>query len=293
MKMKTNADADADAEKIYEVTGIKPNLRTGNFFGVEIETEARSWDTFPNDIRDLIKFQGCVFESLTGWRRVIDGSLREVGNEFIFRAPSPKDQTVKKIKDFFTVFKETEFIKDTPNTSNHVHIDFRNSTIRDVKAFILLWFILEEEILKYCGDEAHSNLYSIPIRYATDLLFGVKELFESYKFHIKTTRYRYSALNICSLSSLGTLEVRAFRDNLKEKELLCFIDFLDEFKSLTETLDIHDIMIIFNESGKQGLKDLFKTPFLKDDVIKETLDDKVLAITLYSILSTHKKRKMK
>lgn len=172
--------------------------------GLEIETEALGgWDAD----QDVTKY----------WTLQADGSLRNVGVEFVFKKPySPGTVEYTAALEAFRVqAARTKFIESV-YTSVHVHLNMLDKQLVHMMNFITLYFLFEETLTKYCGAERDGNLFCLKtsnaeINYKTicDMAKAI-EAGEGYNFirKLDQNRLKYSGLNIAPLRNFGSLEVR-------------------------------------------------------------------------------------
>ena len=180
--------------------------RKGLLFGIEVEVE------FPSGTREVH-----LDDNLrSDWRIVADGSLRNIGLEFIsVPLPFPKARrSVHELLDYIDQFDPI----NTNRTSIHVHMNVSDLTQDQVLNTIILYSLLEDYFESFCGDSRSGNLFCLGTSYQDHYLTAIQENLvasnansEARWFHSRTLS-KYSALNILSLRN-GTLEFRSLPNN--------------------------------------------------------------------------------
>jgi hypothetical protein len=151
-----------------------------------------------------------------GWHLIPDGSLNGDGGEYVIEAPEGVEDTWRKIKALNTALKT-----DCPNhtftirTSVHIHVNVQDLTLQQIVNFIVLYWIYEDMLFNYCGEDRRGNLYCLRRKDAEvqDMaLFNLLRYIERPRAFIDSIRrpeLKYSALNLHTVYKLGTLEFRA------------------------------------------------------------------------------------
>lgn len=120
--------------------------------GIELENETQTEFRIPN---------------VTGWRYHLEGSLRNFGYEFVQSPPLPLKETEKALTLILSELKTARDGRANSNssrTSTHVHFDVTKFTFIEVVNFCILYWILEEFLSHFCGEN----------RKVTCSVFGLK-----------------------------------------------------------------------------------------------------------------------
>lgn len=210
-------------------TGVKysyPNEQSDRLvdnsipIGVEIELE----NIDHNDI--LIK----------GWVNHSDGSLRNNGCEFVTGVQIYNNVLPLKGKDLVDALDViydhlTRFEPDaevSERTSVHIHIDFSEFTVDELSTFIILYTIFEKVLFEYAGMNRYNNLYCSPITADAKLFQKISKSLYSHSLAlvIQQACAKYSAMNLHSLTKLGTIEFRMHRGSTDTSKILEWINIL-------------------------------------------------------------------
>ena len=178
--------------------------------GLEIETEAKRNYDVPNDV-------------YTYWNVQEDGSLRDIGREFVFRQPYNynSDEYRKALASFETLSENVKFQKSV-YSSVHVHFNQVDRTLPQIANFICLYLLCEEVLTRYCGPDRDGNLFCLKVSNAEQTWHSVRNLFanmsnwqnvgyRSPKDAVGTLRednLKYSSINVATLRTIGSVEIR-------------------------------------------------------------------------------------
>lgn len=165
--------------------------------GVEIEVEGRNLPQAP-----------------TGWRGERDGSLRGESLEYVLRKPESLEQVGYRINRLKRAFSEVNgSIDDSVRAGVHVHVNVRHLTIPKLANFMAAYLVLEELLLKHCGEFREGNLFCLRSCDAEYLLYYLSCYLKPDRIRLlgNDDVVRYSAMNVCALPRYGSLEFRALR----------------------------------------------------------------------------------
>jgi len=176
------------------------HTKIDGIFGVEIEVEAM--EQLPTI-------------NTNHWNSKADNSLRYIGMEYVSRGViKPADLPVALEYITSRIKKVPLLITDSPRTSVHVHRNVGEYTPNKVWNAIIAYWLLEETLFKYCGEDRKGNLFCLRLKDASGVLETCKQdLASNRPFHTfsQNDRVRYSGLNLCAVPRFGSLEFRGLR----------------------------------------------------------------------------------
>jgi hypothetical protein len=185
---------------VREIHGLKGSRIAPDAVGVEIEAEiGTAFDTA------ALKMPG------DDWSVKGDGSLRNFGLEFISRPFSPRLEADVLLTSWAGLLSSTHLSSidhDCPRASVHVHVNVQMFTYTQLYSAILAYLLLEGTLVDYCGRWRRGNLFALRIPEASGNFASIKRAVAQYEFIDINREMRYSAMNLCSLSSFGTIEFR-------------------------------------------------------------------------------------
>lgn len=206
-------------------------------FGLEIETEARSHNSYPAGflIQAIdMNTGGSYWElPLPSWKAVKDGSLRNFGVEFVFKKPLDLSGVRKALEEFKKGTKDVKFLEGEVGTSTHVHCNVQNESLLFLGNFLSLLILFENLLVEYSGETRRSNLFALPTKSAEGNLVTIIKMFRGLEkgrlneINISEENSKYAAINICNLSSLGSVEIRSFRGTTDADAILNWVSLLD------------------------------------------------------------------
>ena len=147
------------------------------------------------------------------WLMEHDGSLRGEAVEYVFNGPVDLRETYRRLAQLDSAFKERgSVIYDTGRAGVHVHVNVQAMTVKEVGCFITLYYIFENILLDFCGDERVGNLFCLRTCDAEGAIPLIVESFNNNKLQgLGTDDIRYAAMNLNSLPKYGSVEFRAMR----------------------------------------------------------------------------------
>jgi hypothetical protein len=240
--------------KIFDIqknVGRTPyKTRHSGRFGIEIETETDNKYKYP-----VLKF----------WEPKEDRSLRGFGVEYVLKAPLDSVDLTEPLKEFKYVDEQYKFKRGSVSTSVHVHMNMQNETYKTVANIMTVWALIEPILVRYSGPDRMSNLFCFGLMDVEGLLdkwIGVLNMINRNTFGkvaVSQDQVKYSALNIATLSSLGTLEARTFRGELDTNVIQKWVDILGKIVSFSSDPDMDPslIMKMYDEQGINILDIIF------------------------------------
>jgi hypothetical protein len=175
--------------------------------GIEIEMEGQGL-LFPPIGKDGVYS--------TPWAAKHDNSLKGEGLEYYLYHPIAR----KEVKDALRQLKQ--FWKDSngkPKPTNqdavHVHMNCRDLSLDKTMTFIMLLVMLEDVLVRWCGDEREGNLFCLRSRDAEAFLGFLRDLLIKKNFGTPNSfspQYlKYAAINVAPLAHFGSVEVRCMQ----------------------------------------------------------------------------------
>lgn len=176
--------------------GLPQEIMQEGDVGVEIEVEGHS----------LPRVGGM-------WRREEDGSLRGESAEYVLKKPlslAGLEEALAYLEQRYVEYASE--IHDTVRAGVHVHVNVQNLHIVHLYNFMTLYIILEELLVKYCGEHREGNLFCLRTCDADYLLTQLANAAKRREFRaLVDDDLRYASMNVKALGSYGSLEFRAMR----------------------------------------------------------------------------------
>lgn len=207
---------------------IKRNInmtRHDGEFGIEIETETIDAYRIPN-----FKF----------WASHADGSLRNFGMEYVLKAPLTHDEIPVALAEFEQKMPMAHLI-DSPYTSVHVHVNMQNEDWVTLSNFLTVYSLMENVLVRYSGPDRVSNLFCLPIKDAEGCLDNIMSVLTAVqkrsfgRIRLSEDNAKYSALNLATLYTLGTAEIRTFRGVTNVKPISDWVTIIKRIKDFSRS----------------------------------------------------------
>lgn len=224
--------------------------------GIEIETEtANSYDS----------------PSLNYWLTQPDGSLRNFGIEYVLRKPLKygSNEYYSAMEEFAEWVKANASSKwlNSTYSSVHVHFNMTNKTPRFITNFMTLYVLFENVLTRYCGPDRDGNLFCLKTKNAEASLLLYQQFFRDIargkKYFINNicslneNNNKYSAMNICPLKTLGSIEIRTHGGTTSTEEIDNWVSILhtlyssaaafDNPKDIFDTLHTDGALVFFEK----------------------------------------------
>lgn len=239
-------------------------------FGVEIETEVKSPDDYPDGFLISTVHPGGhegwdvpVLENY--WIAHVDHSLRNFGVEYVFKEPYSLSTSRLALLLFESKVKDIPFLTKTPGTSVHVHLNFLDQEFVTLGNFVTLWILFENILVNYSGETRRSNLFALPTRCAEGVyktftnLFRKVELGDYNVLRIADEQAKYGAINPCTLWKYGSIEIRSFRGTTDVDQIYLWLKILQRMLDYArKDLTPPEIMALYNMMGLGFFFDVFQ-----------------------------------
>lgn len=258
-------------------------------FGLELETETRGTSDgphpdagYPIDFFTINSASGKLKIPIQGWEAHVDNSLRNFGREFVFEKPLDFKEALRAIDLFSEKTKGIKFLKNAPACSTHVHVNMLNEAPSTLAKFLTIYTLLENVLVEFSGETRRSNLFALPIRVAErtlEHLLTVVNLFideNSTKIDFNQQNAKYAAVNVATLFSIGSVELRSFRgetDMEVVKTWLTIVNMLLEYARKADSP--FSILCDYRDKRTSLLEDIFSPPIHKK-IVEQVPDISVL-----------------
>lgn len=186
--------------KVWELIGNR--APKDGHVGLELECEFRH--RVPPDQR------------IGKWVAKAEGSLRGNGVEYVTNRPIKCNINKRgHIEALTTLINNPAYgiITDSPRTSLHVHVNVSDLTAVQVWTQVVAFWLVENLLLKYCGDSREGNLFCLRLMDAEALArYVMADLQKEHPFiGLRHDRIRYAAQNLNAICKFGSIEYRCMR----------------------------------------------------------------------------------
>lgn len=230
----------------YEVRLNQPVYRRSydGDIGLEIEVEGNG-------------FQSCMYAHRDGYQWVMhnDQSLRGDGaREYILNFPCAVSAVPDMVHELFNHFQRTGANpRESNRTSVHVHLNAQGLKINELCSWMVIWGILEDVLVNYCGPYRVGNLFCLRIRDCDWAVDKMVEMFQTGQPAVFRDNARYLAMNPHSLNKFQSLEFRSMRGTFDPDVINDWVDILWRLKTFALTFkNPEDIPGAFSGDGPYG-----------------------------------------
>src|SRR5690554_4489434 len=194
------------------------------------------------------------------WNRVHDGSLRGDGLdracEYVLKRPMTSEEAQEALTYLEEQYKENgTVVNDSPRCGVHVHINCQRMSVLHLYNFMVLYLILEDVLVKWCGPTREGNLFCLRAKDAEYLLYVLSRALEekSFRRRFSTDEVRYASMNIRSLPTYGSLEFRAMEGTDDMERIGQWADMLLELReAATQYANPIEMIMSTSEEGPEA-----------------------------------------
>lgn len=233
-------------KSIATLCKVKSSYISDNLYGVEIEVEGSRLpdpDTTPGM-----------------WRVERDPSLKTAEAwEYVLKVPLMLDGVQHALTALDNAYKlRKSVVHDSVRAGVHVHMNVQKWNIKQVMTFSTCYYVLEDLLLRWCGENREGNLFCLRTRDAEFVLFKIlNALKERNLKHLQSDIIRYSSLNYCSLFKYGTIEFRGMRGTPDLSLVYKWNEVLDELR--TASLNFNSPRDVLDQLSGDGEQQFLQT----------------------------------
>ncbi len=183
---------------------LSPGVVLGDV-GLELEIEGRQLPS-----ADLLSSLRCP-KTRGFWATHDDNSLRGENAEYVLSSPisiESVDMMVGGLYEKFATNKSNLLLSN--RCSTHVHVNVSDWKIDKLTTFLLVWSLLEEGLLQWCGVERQKNHFALSMQDTPATISYWEGLLMKGLTHAERN-LKYSALTVIHLFDYGSFEVRCGR----------------------------------------------------------------------------------
>lgn len=234
-----------------DLSKVKNIKRYTGEFGVEIETEGLHAYNVP---------------ALAFWTAHKDDSLRgPAPYEYVLKMPLNFDKEIPEaLEEFKNKTSDIKFDQKSFTTSVHVHVNMLNEKYRTMGNFLTTYAIVENILKMYAGPTRESNLFCLPLCDAEENLNNILYILKQLRarkiqnVELDMGMAKYAALNLCSLTKFGSLEVRLLRGVTDISIIHDWIGMLHSILQFSrQDIDPKQLLKLWREKGTDLLTDVF------------------------------------
>ena len=235
-------------------------------YGVEVEAELNETQTrYAQKVAE--KFQKLE----PYWAAKADNSLRGFGIEYVSRGPFADLETAKaKVSELYAFLDG--MVNESMRAGVHVHMNVGSWTSKKVLTFLALYYALENTFFPVLGSERKGNLFCLDSEVANAIPFYLSNIVDNKTWGVNLVTnkdFRYSAMNLVSLGTFGSIEFRAMQTPTKADLILEWLEIIDNLRLLSFEFD--SPAAVFNSFSGENMEAItsgvFKSEFAKTAIL--------------------------
>ena len=229
--------------KVFNTFNLPRRVAVKGDAGVEIEVEGNNLP-FPEEY----------------WNCERDGSLRGEAIEYVLRKPLNMPELRKALEFLDSCYKKNNTqVNESVRAGVHVHVNVQELSMIELFSFITAYIILEDLLIKYCGEYREGNLFCLRAKDAEYLLYIIEQAVQTKDYRMfDNDILRYSSMNVCSLRRYGSLEFRAMRGT---RDLSLIGDWAEMLVGIRDAAvkfeSAKQVVEFFNEDGAESFLEVF------------------------------------
>lgn len=246
-------------KKIRELVRVG---ETAGTYGVEIEVEGHALpNRFPHT-----------------WRVEEDGSLKaQEAHEYVMGKPADLAGVRAALDLMQQAFDECKSeVDESIRAGVHVHMNVQEWNMKELMTFVMVYYILEDVLMEWCGPNREGNLFCLRTRDAEYVLFRLIKMLRTRDIRLVNDEIiRYSSLNFCSLFRYGSIEFRGMRSTGDLDTIYNWVRIIDDMATSSKKFS-DPVDVLASMSGDGGLA-FFEAmlPNTHHLFVKDTIEDRV------------------
>jgi len=180
------------------------------------------------------------------WTQKVDPSLRgDHRNELILREPLIGQGLTEALEELRTFFSTPDLpYTFSHRTSLHVHVDMRTLTFEELYKIVCIYMIFEHMLFTYVDTryslDRENNIYCVPLYKTLAIRNVLQDIYTKYELVNACTYdngaafmmqnfnqfHKYSALNVSSLFTFGSLEFRQHPGTINIPDIVSWINII-------------------------------------------------------------------
>lgn len=215
-------------------------------------------------------------QSIPSFKTEFDNSLRgSYPYEFVLRSPKKHREVLKHSKKLFDKIKNT--YTHSPRASTHIHINCCDLTYRNTMNLYALLILFENCLLSITEESRQENQFCLSTCKADHTLFSIISTINqknSILTYFDHSSHRYTAINPFSLTSFGSIEVRAFESTCDINKVDLWLSILSEIYNSNLNFKTYTSLLKFITQKEQSMENVLKeiSPSLYRECKKKKVD---------------------
>jgi len=186
-------------------------------------------------------------QKLKGWRIEEDHSLRGESLEYISEEPRFKEEAFKDLDRLYKRLKKggTE-IYDSERAGVHVHMNMTPYNVMEGFSIVLVYYLLEESLIRWCGTSRVGNLFCLSTRDASGVLLAIENFLKGGP-GLRDDNIRYASCNLRALPTYGSIEFRSLRTPQDVTVIKTWIEILLKIRDFGLSLRSPKDLLLYQE----------------------------------------------
>lgn len=214
-----------------------------DMFGFELEVEGRNLPDAPSH-----------------WMSKHDGSLRGESNEYILNNPENIDEVSLSLDRLIkSLTKPSTVLNFSFRTSIHVHLNVLAFTKAQIHSLFYLSHLVEDVLVRYSGESRVGNRFCLRTKDADWKIRRFKNWLTKSGFdRLNPEDLKYSAINIATITSYGSMEFRSLRGTVDKEVIIPWLSVIKNLYDIAAIVPVREIEELVRTSPIELLNVVFK-----------------------------------
>jgi hypothetical protein len=194
--------------------------------------------------------------------------------------PLARSEVAKSLSALQNGLRNTQ-LNPSKRCGVHIHINCQQLTLDETLMFIMVYLILEDLLVRYCGPARAGNPFCLRARDADALISALMESVRLQYFRPLTVDiYRYSSLNISAIAKFGTLEFRAHPATTEFARIKQWVDILLAVKDASSKwrTPLALVEYVSMEGASRFFEEVFPDPSMRSLIAPEYGQEEYISI---------------
>lgn len=173
------------------------------------------------------------------WDVANDGSLRGNSIEYVLRNPVVRTKVWDRLKFLRHELKIAgSKLEPSERCGVHIHVNCQTLNTKQVINFAVLYLIIEDILVKWCGEQREGNMFCLRASDADRIIHGLSRCrADDNMDYMQHNDFRYAAMNMAALCKFGSVEFRALETPKEFKKIATWAEMLMKIKDASQAYE--------------------------------------------------------
>lgn len=201
-------------------------------FGIEIELEGRN-----------------IRHNIPGWLRKEEGSLRGENAEYVIDGVIEEHEVPVKMEVLREILTQPgRELVHSNRTSTHIHLNVSDLPFIDIFGYVIAFTVIEPLFVRLYAPERDGNLFCMTSYDTGDAALSLKKTLKALPHGGWKTREKYTALNMATVSTFGSVECRVFPSTVNPDTVVRWCRSMMALRRVVEAENDKTFLTLINQA---------------------------------------------